>query len=69
LPPGSSENRSRNGAGNEGCQPLRFDAGRTEAALLRAADFCDSCIHETAKRQPGHWYGLAFEPVLKGTRV
>ena len=38
-------------------------------ALLRAADFCDSCIHETAKRQPGHWYGLAFEPVLKGTRV
>ena len=52
------------------CQPLRFDAGRTKkAALLRAADFCDSCIHETAKRQPGHWYGLAFEPVLKGNRV
>ena len=24
---------------------------------------------ETAKRQPGHWYGLAFEPVLKGNRV
>ena len=40
-----------------------------QTALLRAADFCDSCIHETAKRQPGHWYGLAFEPVLKGTRV
>ena len=38
-------------------------------ALLHAADFCDSCIHETAKRQPGHWYGLAFEPVLKGNRV
>ena len=43
--------------------------GLMRAALLRAADFCDSCIHETAKRQPGHWYGLAFEPVLKGTRV
>ena len=40
-----------------------------QTALLRAADFCDSCIHETAKRQPGHWYGLAFEPVLKGTCV
>lgn len=40
-----------------------------QTALLRAADFCDSCIHETAKRQPGHWYGLAFEPVLKGNRV
>ena len=40
-----------------------------QTALLRAADFCDSGIHETAKRQPGHWYGLAFEPVLKGTRV
>ena len=40
-----------------------------QTALLHAADFCDSCIHETAKRQPGHWYGLAFEPVLKGTRV
>ena len=40
-----------------------------QTALLRAADFCGSCIHETAKRQPGHWYGLAFEPVLKGNRV
>ena len=46
---------------------LRGQAPQT--ALLRAADFCDSCIHETAKRQPGHWYGLAFEPVLKGNRV
>ena len=36
-----------------------------QTALLRAADFCDSCIHETAKQQ----YGLAFELVLKGTRV
>ena len=40
-----------------------------QTALLHAADFCDSCIHETAKRQPGHWYGLAFEPVLKEKRL
>lgn len=40
-----------------------------QTALLHAADFCDSCIHETVKRQPGHWYGLAFEPVLKGKRI
>ena len=38
-------------------------------AYIRFDYVCDSCIHETAKRQPGHWYGLAFEPVLKGTRV
>ena len=38
-------------------------------ALDSAVDFCDRCIHETVKRQPWHWYGLAFEPVLKGTRV
>ena len=37
-----------------------------QTALLHAADFCDSCIQETVRRQPGHWYGLAFEPVLKG---
>ena len=40
-----------------------------QTALLRAADFCDNCIHETLKRQPAHWYGLAFEPVLKGKRA
>ena len=38
-------------------------------ALDSAADFCDRCIHETVKRQPWHWYGLAFEPVLKGNHV
>ena len=38
-------------------------------ALESAADFCDRCIHETVKRQPWHWYGLAFEPVLKGNHV
>ena len=38
-------------------------------ALNSAADFCDRCIHETVKRQPWHWYGLAFEPVLKGNHV
>lgn len=38
-------------------------------ALDRAADFCDRAIHKTAARQPGHWYGLAFEPVLKGWRI
>ena len=42
-------------------------SGRSlQTALLHAADFCDSCIQETVRRQPGHWYGLAFEPVLKG---
>ena len=25
---------------------------------------CDECIRETEARLPGHWYGLAFEPVL-----
>ena len=39
-----------------------------QTALLHAADFCDSCIQETVRRQPGHWYGLAFEPVLKGKK-
>ena len=38
-------------------------------ALDSAADFCDRCIQETVKRQPWHWYGLAFEPVLKGNHV
>lgn len=40
-----------------------------QQALTNAAEFCDSCIQETARRQPGHWYGLAFEPVLKGKRT
>ena len=40
-----------------------------QQALINAAEFCDSCIQETARRQPGHWYGLAFEPVLKGKRT
>lgn len=35
------------------------------AALPRAADFLDACIYDTAKRQPAHWYGLAFEDELK----
>lgn len=35
-------------------------------ALQKAADFCDGCIRKTAQRQPGHWYGLTFEDMLKG---
>lgn len=34
-------------------------------ALPRAAEFLDACIYDTAKRQPAHWYGLAFEDELK----
>lgn len=34
-------------------------------ALTDAADFCDECIKATEKRLPNHWYGLAFEDVLK----
>lgn len=33
--------------------------------FIAAAEFCDECIQETMKHQPNHWYGLAFEPVLK----
>ncbi len=36
-----------------------------EAAFTAAAEFCDECIQETARRQPGHWYGLAFEEILR----
>ncbi|MDO4492546.1 MAG: PfkB family carbohydrate kinase [Clostridia bacterium] len=36
-----------------------------KTALESAAEFCDRSIRETAVRQPGHWYGLAFEAVLK----
>lgn len=34
-------------------------------ALKCAADFCDDCVKATLKRLPAHWYGLAFEDVLK----
>ena len=47
------------------CGELLSGKGPREA-LERAAGFCHRCIQETAKRQPGHWYGLAFEPALKG---
>lgn len=36
--------------------------GTVDAARI-AADYVLECIKETA-RQPGHWYGAAFEPVL-----
>lgn len=34
-------------------------------ALTDAADFCDECIKATEKKLPNHWYGLAFEEVLR----
>lgn len=37
-------------------------------ALSRAADFCDRCVRKTAARGEDHWYGLAFEDVLKEER-
>ncbi len=37
-------------------------------ALKDAAEFCDDCIRKTEKRGGGHWYGLAFEDVLKEKR-
>ena len=37
-------------------------------ALPRAADFCDRCVRATAARGEAHWYGLAFEDVLKEER-
>lgn len=39
-----------------------------EAALFRAADFCDRCIQKTAVRGDAHWYALAFEDVLRQER-
>ena len=36
------------------------------SALEGAADFCDKSVKATMKRFPSHWYGLAFEDVLKG---
>lgn len=38
-------------------------------ALENAAGFCEKCIEATARRQPAHWYGLAFEDVLKNRRT
>lgn len=35
------------------------------SALKNAADFCEDCVLETAKRRPSHWYGLAFEEILR----
>lgn len=46
------------------CGELLGDNSQREA-LQKAAEFCDECIRETEARLPGHWYGLAFEPVLK----
>lgn len=37
-------------------------------AVERAADFCDDCIDATVKKQPGLWYGLAYETVIAGKR-
>ena len=34
-------------------------------AFYNAAEFCDECVQETARRQPSHWYGLAFEEILR----
>lgn len=48
------------------CGKLTADPQRDMAlALASAADFCYSCVRETVKRQPAHWYGLCFEDVLK----
>lgn len=35
------------------------------AALEEAAEFCNACVEKTLLRQPAHWYGLAFEDVLR----
>lgn len=42
---------------------LRGSTKRT--AFFAAAELCHECICETARRQPSHWYGLAFEEVLR----
>lgn len=34
-------------------------------AFLCAAEFCDASVRATAARGEGHWYGLAFEDVLR----
>ena len=53
--------RLKAGTAGEGCE----DALRCAAAFTAAAEFCDECIQETVRRQPGHWYGLAFEEILR----
>lgn len=45
------------------CGELMNGATR-RAAFAAAATLCDECIRETARR-PGHWYGLAFEAVIR----
>lgn len=40
-----------------------------EAALRSAADFCDSCVHDTARLWPEHWYGPCFEKELERRRA
>ena len=42
-----------------------LSCGEAPAALRQAAEFCNACVEKTAQRQPAHWYGLAFEDVLK----
>lgn len=42
-----------------------MSCGNIEKSLEAAAEFCNDCIVEAAKRQPEHWYGLPFEVVLK----
>jgi len=37
-------------------------------AVCGAADFCDQCVEATIKKQPGHWYGLAYEDVIASKR-
>ena len=39
--------------------------GSAEHALETSAQLCDECIRATLARQPAHWYGLAFEDVLR----
>lgn len=46
------------------CAQLLCDASPADA-LREAADFCDESIRATASRLPAHWYGVAFEDILK----
>ncbi len=46
------------------CGELLQGATR-RAAFIAAAELCDACIKETARRRGGFWYGLAFEEVLR----
>ena len=49
------------------CGELMNGKGMPQA-LKDAAEFCDDCVQKTAKRGESHWYGLAFEDVLKEER-